>query len=347
MNVLEELKNQAKETLEVYPHQADKDESLEGVLTSRVEEKLHEVYCYLSRITQQLRIVRPEIVAGLTIDGLGNIEQLAQRSYRVFSELTYYQMTVGITFTLECDPRCRISNFSEDNKDKLTDKLQHLGLDIMLGNQGLIEVEGKLSASLVVSANQQRHSLVITTKNIESTESQSYEIQPQHIDDELLNELGKLLLRKENHLHELATRFSDSTTVRQPESDDSEPTHTELMEFPLAHGLLQKRNQMYLTYRESIKEVGSRADGVVIGRSIRCDMTIDSDLASRKHARIVFRKGKFVVSDHSTNGTFVKSQGNKEIYIHGEDYPLTGTGFISLGESTAVDNEHLIYFTCH
>jgi len=347
MKVLDELKKQAKTIIKDYEQQSDKDESLQIMLASGVEDKLHEIYRYLTHITQQLRIVRPEIHTGLTIDELGYIEQLTQRSYRVFSELTYYQMTVGMTFMLECNKRCCLSNFSAKDKDRLANKLQHLGLDIMLDKKGQLEIEGKLSASLVVSTNQQHHTVVITTNNIGSTISQTYELQPKHITDELLNELGGLLLHKENKLHQLAKKLSDTTTVRLPDADDSEPTHTELMDFPLAHGLFRNRNQLYLTYREDIKEVGSRADGVVIGRSSNCDMTIDSDLASRKHARIVFRKGKFVVSDHSTNGTFVKSQGNKEIYLHGEDYPLTGSGFISLGESTTVDNEHLIYFTCH
>jgi hypothetical protein len=110
--------------------------------------------------------------------------------------------------------------------------------------------------------------------------------------------------------------------------------------------VFSNQQRLFLTYHEKIKEVRSDDEGILIGRSTNSDILVPSELASRKHVRIVYRKGKFVVSDHSTNGTFIKSQNGKEVYIHGEDYPLTGSGFISLGESTALDNDHLIYFSC-
>ena len=121
---------------------------------------------------------------------------------------------------------------------------------------------------------------------------------------------------------------------------------TEIMDAPLLRELFSNQQRLFLTYHEKIKEVRSDDDGILIGRGINSDILVPSELASRKHLRIVYRKGKFVVSDHSTNGTFIKSQNGKEVYIHGEDYPLTGSGFISLGESTALDNDHLIYFSC-
>jgi pSer/pThr/pTyr-binding forkhead associated (FHA) protein len=73
---------------------------------------------------------------------------------------------------------------------------------------------------------------------------------------------------------------------------------------------------------------------------------VTSDLASRHHAQIVYRKGKFVLIDQSTNGTFVKAQGGKEVYVQQEEAPLSGSGFISLGKAVTVDNEHLIYYSC-
>ena len=93
-------------------------------------------------------------------------------------------------------------------------------------------------------------------------------------------------------------------------------------------------------------QITDRNTPFVIGRGEHCNLVLPIDTASRTHLRIEARLGEFVIVDHSTNGTFIKSQNGKEVYIHGEDYPLTGSGFISLGESTALDNDHLIYFSC-
>ena len=42
----------------------------------------------------------------------------------------------------------------------------------------------------------------------------------------------------------------------------------------------------------------------------------------------------------------VQIHGGKEVFIHCEEFPLSGSGFISLGASVSVDNEHMIYFSC-
>ena len=114
----------------------------------------------------------------------------------------------------------------------------------------------------------------------------------------------------------------------------------------LVNNLFKDRQQLYLTYHERIKEMTSRDQSISLGRSSKCDFIIESDCASRQHASLIYRRGKFIISDQSTNGTFIKPQGSKEIYIHREDYPLSGSGFISLGESISVDNEHLVYYSC-
>ncbi|HZT64777.1 MAG TPA: FHA domain-containing protein [Acidimicrobiales bacterium] len=51
------------------------------------------------------------------------------------------------------------------------------------------------------------------------------------------------------------------------------------------------------------------SDGMTVGRSSRCDITLDGDsYASSSHARFLFNDGKLWVEDlKSTNGTFVNS----------------------------------------
>ncbi len=350
MKLIDELKKQAKDIVGENDLNETEDNALAVLLQSEIDGKLHEIHAYLSDLIEQLRIIKPEIRTHRKLEKYGTINDLVQCEHRVFSESTFYQITVGITFIQQCQQRCKISDVTEENMNPLINKLQHLGLDIVLQSKGKLEVEGKFPASLIFSTNIHQRFIKFSVNNIESTDSLFFELKPEKINDDFINELGKMLLQKENSLLEKAAEICQEEqprTVSNNGAEDTEPTLTELMDFPLVHGLFKDRHQMYLTYRENIQEITSRNDGVVLGRSSKCDMVIPSDFASRQHARIVYRKGKFVVSDHSTNGTFIKPQGTREIYIHGEDYPLSGSGFISLGESTAVDNEHLIYFSCH
>ena len=83
---------------------------------------------------------------------------------------------------------------------------------------------------------------------------------------------------------------------------------------------------------------------ISIGRD-SCDITIYTNCASRSHADLDFRRGKFVLVDHSTNGTHVRFNGQSDIFIRRETLPLIGDGLISLGEAVNEDNPSLIHFS--
>ena len=68
-----------------------------------------------------------------------------------------------------------------------------------------------------------------------------------------------------------------------------------------------------------------------LGRATNCQLPLESNFASRDHCHILYRRGKFVLIDHSTNGTYVTQAGQREIYLRREELPLEGKGEISLG----------------
>jgi class 3 adenylate cyclase len=85
---------------------------------------------------------------------------------------------------------------------------------------------------------------------------------------------------------------------------------------------------------------------VTVGRDLQCDIVIPSELASRQHASIEYSRGRFVLTDQSTNGTFVQIENNPEVYLRREAVQLSGSGAISLGRSCAQEVEHLLRFVC-
>ena len=60
-------------------------------------------------------------------------------------------------------------------------------------------------------------------------------------------------------------------------------------------------------------------------------MVIGDRMASRQHARIERRRDKFVLIDHSTNGTYCTVHGENEIELRREEFTLRGRGRISFG----------------
>lgn len=62
---------------------------------------------------------------------------------------------------------------------------------------------------------------------------------------------------------------------------------------------------------------------------------INQELVSRDHCHIDFRRGKYVLVDHSTNGTYVYGADNSFIYLRREELPLQGSGKIGIGQPLA------------
>lgn len=83
-----------------------------------------------------------------------------------------------------------------------------------------------------------------------------------------------------------------------------------------------------------------------LGRDARCELVVASEMASRFHAIIAHKRGKFVLRDQSTNGTWVSMQGSPVMKLQREEIPLFGEGVISLGETVRDDGAHLIRFVC-
>lgn len=101
-----------------------------------------------------------------------------------------------------------------------------------------------------------------------------------------------------------------------------------------------------LTFNSNQHSIPRETNAYVLGRGMDCDMVIDGELISRYHSKVEHRRGKFIITDQSTNGTFVKTQGGQEIFLRREELTLVGTGFISLGQSVDGADENLIQYYC-
>ncbi len=104
-------------------------------------------------------------------------------------------------------------------------------------------------------------------------------------------------------------------------------------------------SRLRLTYAGKDYDITSDSPTFVIGRSPQSHLNIPDKIASRLHAKIEYRRGKFVLTDHSTNGTYVRNQQGQEMFLRREEIPLVGNGVIAIGESFAAAAKHQIHYT--
>lgn len=72
-------------------------------------------------------------------------------------------------------------------------------------------------------------------------------------------------------------------------------------------------------------------------------MMVNDTFASREHIRFESRRGKFVLLDTSTNGTYVET-AEGDFYLRREELVLRGTGKISLGRELSQNPDQFISY---
>lgn len=88
------------------------------------------------------------------------------------------------------------------------------------------------------------------------------------------------------------------------------------------------------------------SDTVFLGRDASNTIFIMDPMASRRHAKIELRAGKFILIDQSSNGTYVIIGDSAEIQLRREEMILYSSGRISFGHSTADGDAEIVRFEC-
>jgi adenylate cyclase len=104
------------------------------------------------------------------------------------------------------------------------------------------------------------------------------------------------------------------------------------------------RSVLRLTYRG--REIVRRreTESITLGRGEDCGLTVPDEHASRQHCTIERRSDRWLLKDHSANGTWITAEGENEILLQREEYTLGRHGWIAFGQPRADAAEVVEYF---
>lgn len=86
---------------------------------------------------------------------------------------------------------------------------------------------------------------------------------------------------------------------------------------------------------------------LTLGRAENSDVTLHHDEASRLHARIEFANGQFLLTDSSTNGTYVTRNLDAPLFVRRETVVLEGEGVLGFGALVNRDTSHGVQYEIH
>lgn len=106
----------------------------------------------------------------------------------------------------------------------------------------------------------------------------------------------------------------------------------------------RKASRLQLSFRDQSIEVNDKRKSVIMGRAEDNDLVIKGNLISRIHAKVEMRRGKFILVDQSTNGTFIQNLQGEENFVRRDSTEINGEGTIGLGRAEEPGASLAIYY---
>lgn len=104
-------------------------------------------------------------------------------------------------------------------------------------------------------------------------------------------------------------------------------------------------SRLLLRMGEVELEVSDTHPSLTIGRGAQNDLVVASHQASRLHARVDYRNGRYLFSDQSTNGSWVSEAGKEPRLVRHDTVDLAGAGTIAFGHLPAPGETDLVRYT--
>ncbi len=103
------------------------------------------------------------------------------------------------------------------------------------------------------------------------------------------------------------------------------------------------RSCLILKYGGAVVVVSETNSRIEIGRRPSTDIQVANKRVSRIHAFIEFKKGKYFLTDQSSNGTYLLMEGRAGITVKQKEVMLTARGVIGPGYKVDFNSPHAIH----
>ena len=106
----------------------------------------------------------------------------------------------------------------------------------------------------------------------------------------------------------------------------------------------RKASRLVVSCRDQSVELNDQQKSINLGRADDNELVIKGNLISRIHAKLEMRRGKFILIDQSTNGTFIVNLQGEETFVRRDSAELGAEGTIGLGRAEQPGASLAIHF---
>jgi class 3 adenylate cyclase len=123
-------------------------------------------------------------------------------------------------------------------------------------------------------------------------------------------------------------------------------TNVTMVQNVIGGGADPTRMRLVLRFQSRVFEIDELSQPFTIGRDPGNTLTVDAEWISRNHAMIEWKRGRFMLIDRSTNGTWVRIDNEEAQVVHRDEFHLRKSGSVSFGQAHSEDASRDLYFGC-
>lgn len=230
MGLLDELKHEAENLKARQEDETAQDTTQAAAERTRrmLEPKMKALYKYFTEFCEHLNVVTPDVSGDYLLEGLGTLTNLRQGDYKLNTDDP--ESIQKFTFHWSCSrpgrQEFKVQNpiIAEKHRETLWNyNLKFNKRDLQNGAGASFVVEAFVPVSCEFEADPARGVVNLKLKNLGALGIINHSYPPDKVNEELMDEFAKLVLRRPNRFDELSgEKMSDTLRQRIRESVEKE-----------------------------------------------------------------------------------------------------------------------------
>lgn len=220
MGYLEDLKQEAQ-TRKAEQQRRETGEQAQQASIVELQPKLRQIYGYLKDLTEQLNVVKPDLRVNYQVEGLGQLQGLAQGDYAVSADNPNDLKSVTLSFSCGRgdDNRRTIQTADRDaflrQREYLWQHNLQFDYKVSATGQTTFLLKPQITVRIEFVPDPAAHKIRCTVRNLDRLGKDSYLIEPEAINSAGLDAIAAVVLRKSSSLETLTgAKLSEQDRAR-------------------------------------------------------------------------------------------------------------------------------------
>ncbi len=219
MSFLDELKKEAEEIKAKQSRQDDSTQRERHEVIRTIRSSMQSLHRYLKEACEQLSVVDPEIHMTYELRNYGRLGPLRQGGYKMTVDDRRTVDKFTVSYVCSRAEQLKIQIEGKDAVDKQREYMWSCNLrftsKVTADGDGVFYVDAYVPITFEFESDYENAKINLRIRNLDSLGSDRVTFEPHQINDKLMEEMAKMIVRKDNRFQELAGNMvSEETRMR-------------------------------------------------------------------------------------------------------------------------------------